>query len=430
METASSQLTYAAAGGPAPHPRSSPPPAAKPFRVLYVISDLSVGGAEVMLCKLLAATDRARFEPVVVSLMNGGALRGRVEKLGVELHTLGVRPEWPTPLDLWRLIRLIRRLRPDLVVGWMYHSCLAVQLASLLSAVGAPVLWNIHYSVDTLAEEKWRTAAVIRACALLSRLPDRIIFVSRDGQAKHGPLGFNTANSCVIPNGIDVSAFTPLPAARASVRSELGLPEDALLVGTVSRYHPMKDHANFLRAAADVSKAHPEAHFLLAGRGVDGGNVALRRLVQDLGLARRTHLLGERHDIERITAALDIFSLTSCYGESFPIVIGEAMACGVPCVVTDVGDAAWIVGETGRVVPPRDTAALSAACAEMLALGAEGRAALGRAALSRVTELFPIAAAARRYEKVYDDVLGERSAAAVGRPSLLMKETAVSDDGI
>jgi glycosyltransferase involved in cell wall biosynthesis len=384
---------------------------AKPVRIMYVISDLSVGGAEMMLYKLLAGIDRTRFEPVVVSLMDGGALRPRVEALGVEVHTVGVRPKLPTPLDLLRLVRLTRRLRPDLVVGWMYHSCLAVQLAGLFTRTKADVLWSIHYSPGSLAAEKRLTAAVIKTCALLSRMPRRIIYVSRDGRAKHGPLGFSTRNGCVIPNGVDAEAFAPSTDARASVRAELGLSADALLVGMVSRYHPMKDHANFLRAAALLSEKHGEAHFLLVGRAVDSENAELRGLIEELGLKGRTHLLGERHDVPRLTAALDIFSLSS-YCESFPNVIGEAMACAVPCVVTDVGDAAWIVGDTGRVVPTRDARSLSRAWAELVELGADGRASLGRAALARACELFPVKAVVRRYETLYEAVLAERESVA------------------
>ncbi|HEX7956532.1 MAG TPA: glycosyltransferase [Pyrinomonadaceae bacterium] len=375
---------------------------------MYVISDLSVGGAEMMLYKLLAETDRACFEPVVVSLMGGGALRGRVEALGVEVHTLDVQPRLPTPLDLWRLVRLTRRLRPDLVVGWMYHSCLAVQLAALVAPSPPETLWSIHYSVSSLAEEKWLTAAAVRACAALSRLPRRINFVSRDGQRKHGPLGFSTKNSCVIPNGVDTETFVPSPGARASVRAELGLDAGALLVGTVGRHHPMKDHANFLRAAALVSERNPDAHFLLVGRGCVDGNAEMRGLIEELGLGSRTHLLGERHDVPRLTAALDLFALSS-YCESFPNVIGEAMACAVPCVVTDVGDASWIVGDAGRVVPPREPRALAAALTDLIEMGADARDSLGRAALARASELFPVKAVVERYESLYDEVLAERA---------------------
>jgi glycosyltransferase involved in cell wall biosynthesis len=391
-------------------PDASLRPCLKLARVMYVISDLSVGGAEMMLYKLLAETDRARFEPVVVLLMDDGALRERVEALGVEVRTLGISRRWPTPLDLWRLVRLTRRLRPDLVVGWMYHGCLAAQLGNFFSTRPAAVLWSIHYSVSTLSEEKWLTAATVRACALLSGMPASIVFVSCDGQSKHGLLGFKTANSCVIPNGISAAAFAPSPEARASVRAELCLPAGAVLIGTIGRYHPVKDHANFLRAASLVSEEHPETHFLLAGRGVDGGNRELRRLVQELGLARRTHMLGERHDIPRLTAALDIFSLSS-YCESFPTVIGEAMACAVPCAVTDVGDAALIVGDTGRVVPPRNARALADAWSVMINLDDEGRAAMGRVARSRVRELFPLKSMARSYEALYEAALTEMTPA-------------------
>jgi glycosyltransferase involved in cell wall biosynthesis len=376
---------------------------------MYVISDLSIGGAEMMLYKLLTETDRTRFEPIVVSLMDTGALRERIESLKIAVHTVGVRPRLPTPLALWRLIRLMRRLRPDLIVGWMYHSCLAAQLAGMFTSRQASTLWSIHYSTNSLAEEKWLTALVIRACAFLSRLPHKIIFVSRDGQSKHRQLGFDITNSCVIPNGIDATTFVPSSEARASVRSELGLPGDALIVGMVSRYHPMKDYAGFLRAAALILQAHPETHFLLVGRAVDSENQELRRLIHELGLAHRAHLLGERHDIPRLAAALDVFSLSS-YCESFPTVIGEAMACAVPCVVTDVGDSALIVGDnTGRVVPPRDSVALAHAWGEMIKLGAEGRVAMGRAALSRVSELFPLKSVVHRYEALYEAVLAERA---------------------
>ncbi len=388
---------------------TAPQPDIKPARVMYVISDLSIGGAEMMLYKLLTETDRTRFEPIVVSLMDTGALRERIEALGIAVHTLGVRPRLPTPQALWRLIRLMRLLRPDLIVGWMYHSCLAVQLANIFTSLQANTLWSIHYSTDSLVGEKRLTALVIVGCAILSGWSDKIIFVSRDGQSKHRQLGFNLTKSCVIPNGIDDQTFVPSSAARASVRAELGLPGDALIIGMVSRYHPMKDYASFLKAAALVLQTHPETHFLLVGRGVDGENQELRRLIHELGLAQRAHLLGERHDIPRLAAAFDVFSLSS-YCESFPTVIGEAMACAVPCVVTDVGDAAWIVGDnTGRIVPPRDPGTLAGAWAEMIELGAEGRAAMGRAAHSRVSELFPLKSVVHRYEALYEAVLAERT---------------------
>jgi glycosyltransferase involved in cell wall biosynthesis len=331
---------------------------------------------------------------------------------------MNMTPRFPTPLGLWRLVRLMRRLKPDLILGWMYHGCLAAQLGNVCSPRRAPVLWSIHSSVSSLGNEKWLTAMVIRVCAFLSKLPVRIIFVSRSGQSQHKLLRYSIENGCVIPNGIDTQLFIPSVEARLSVRSELGLPENAFLIGIVGRYHPMKDHANFLRAAALLSKTHPEAHFLLVGRRVDRNNRVLCELIQELGLEEQTHVPGERSDMPRLMAALDVFSLSSSYGESFPNVIGEAMACGVPCVVTDVGDSHWIVGDTGRVVPPRDPGALAGAWQEIIESGPEHRAAVGSAARLRVIERFPLESVVARYEALYETVFAEEATGQIAPASV------------
>ena len=155
-------------------PRSEP----KPVKVMYIISDLSIGGAEMTLYKLLAQTDRRRFSPVVVSLIDQGALCERIELLGIAVHTTRMRAGRPSPAGLWRLAKLIRQLDPDLIFGWMYHSCLAAQLAKIVSGRRIPILWSIHYSISSLNTDKKLTAAVIWLCGRLSRLPAGIVFVS------------------------------------------------------------------------------------------------------------------------------------------------------------------------------------------------------------------------------------------------------------
>jgi glycosyltransferase involved in cell wall biosynthesis len=380
-------------------------PASKLTTVMYVISDLSVGGAEMSLYKLLTQTDRQRFAPVVVSLIDQGSLRERIEALGIAVHCTGMKPGRPTAAGLWRLIRLIRSIKPDLLIGWMYHSCLAAEVAKLLSGQRIPVLWSIHYSLSSLATEKKLTAAVIKLCGLISKLPAKIVHVSRAGQSQHESFGYQSKNSCVIPNGIDLEEFRPSAAARLSVREELKLPVNAFLIGLTGRYHLMKDHANFLRAAALILKTHPETHFLLIGRGVDKENPELRKSIEQLTLDGSVHLLGERRDTPRLAAALDLFSVSSSYGESCPVVVGEAMACGVPCVVTDVGDAGWIVGDTGLVVPPRDPHALATAWKALIDIGSRQRQAMGVLARARVNEHFPIQSIMTRYEDLFATVL-------------------------
>jgi glycosyltransferase involved in cell wall biosynthesis len=373
------------------------------IKILHVINDLSVGGAEMMLYKLLSGMDRGRHEPVVISLGEGGELRESVEGLGVPVHGLGMKPPAPTPASLWRLRRLMRRLDPDLIQGWMYHGSLAAQLASVFSAGRAATLWNIRQSLYSLEYEKPTTALAIRLCARLSRRPAAIMYNSRTSAAQHGALGYHGGRALVIHNGFDTDVFAPSAEVRASVRAELRVAPDSLLVGLVGRYHPAKDHANFLRGAALLRDACPDAQFVLSGRGIHRGNEALCELIGELGLGGLVHLLGPRQDVPRLMASFDVV-VSSSFEEGFPNVVGEAMSCGVPCVVTDVSDLPWVVGETGMVVPPRNPEALAAALKDMVALGREGRGRLGKAARARVIEYFELGLIVRKYEAVYADI--------------------------
>ena len=274
----------------------------------------------------------------------------------------------------------------------------------------APVVWSVHYTVATLQNERRLTALVIKLGARLSRRADGIIFVSRTSQRQHAALGYDTERGVVLPNGVNTREFQPSDEARASVRAELKLPPDAPLIGNIGRFHPQKDHANFLRAANIIARQRPDARFLMAGRGVDDGNQLLRQLLEEPDLRGRVHCLGERHDIPRLAAALDVFAQASAFGESFPNIIGEAMACGVPCVVTDVGDSAWIVGDAGFVAPPQDSAALADKCLIALNLPPDKRARLSASARARVSENFAIEAVAAQYAGLYERLLRKNGA--------------------
>lgn len=359
-----------------------------------------------MLYKLLSDTNWERSEPVVVSLRNRGRLHGRVEALTVPVHSMAMRLPLPTPTSCWRFMRLIQRLDPDLIHGWMYHGSLAAQIAVGFCRRPVPVVWNIRQTLYGSEYEKQLTTAVIKFLAHLSKRPSRIIYNSRIAAAQHGAIGYELENSVVIPNGFMTELFTPSPEARRSVRVELGVAEATILIGLVSRYHAVKDHSNFLNAAALLLKSHPTVHFVLCGAGVNWRNASLCKVIEDLALAERVHLLDQRHDMPRVTAAFDIAVSSSC-AESFPNVIGEAMSCAVPCVVTDVSDLVWIVGDTGRVVPPRNALALAIAMREMIELGSGGRAVLGQAARERVLKHFPLKAIDSLYDALYEDVMAQ-----------------------
>ena len=381
------------------------------IRLVHIINDVSIGGAEMMLYKLLSQMDRKRFEPIVVALRNRGELHRRIEALDVPVYNVAMRLPVPTPTSFWRLIRLIRRLKPDLIQGWMYHGSLAALVGGGFAGRSVPVVWNIRQSLNKLNYEKRATAVIIRFLAYLSKRPAKIIYNSRIAAAQHGAIGYEMQDSMVIPNGFMTSLFTPSQEARSSVRVELGIPDETLLIGRVSRYHPAKDHANFLQAAALLLRTHPDVQFVLCGDGVNWVNPSLSRLIEDLRLAERVHLLDQRQDMPRLTAALDIAVSSSCGVESFPNVIGEAMSCGVPCVATDVSDLLWIVGETGRVVPPRNAQALAAAMKDLVEIGPEGRERLGTAARERVLKHFPLKDIDSLYETLYQDVMSRHSQA-------------------
>jgi glycosyltransferase involved in cell wall biosynthesis len=373
----------------------------KPIKMVHVINSFEFGGAEAMLCNLLGRCDRERFEPSVAALIDDLTVAGPVLDAGIPLVTMGMSPGVPDPRGLARLAAHLRRERPDVVHTWMDHSNLIGGLASRLAAPRTPVVWGVHHSDHVPGLAKRSTLLTVSACARLSRrLPSRVVCCSEHARTLYCRRGFDARKMEVIPNGFDADAFRPDPAARLGVRRELGLDPDCPLVGLVARYDPVKDHATFLRAAAVLRRRLPGVRFLLCGDKVVPGNPALASLVADLGLGGACHLLGPRRDVARVHAALDV-ATSSSVSEAFPLAVGEAMACGVPCVATDVGDSALIVGPAGRVVRPRDPESMAEAWYDLLALGHGERRRLGLAARRRVVELFDIAAVTHRYEDLY-----------------------------
>jgi glycosyltransferase involved in cell wall biosynthesis len=371
---------------------------------MHIITGLDIGGAEMMLLKLLSAADSG-WDSVVVSLTDEGTIGPRIVKLGVPVYSLGLRPRLPNPLRVLTLRRIANRLRPHLIQGWMYHGNLLSSLAGAFSRDRVPVLWNIRQSLYDLAAERKMTAAVIRRCASLSSRAAAIVYVSRVSAEQHEELGYQPSKRVLIPNGTDCDVFQPDGLVRREVRAELGISEDTILVGLVARYHPLKDHAGFLKAAFLVSMAHPEVRFLLIGKGLTPNQPEFATLISELNLNGRVLFLGERSDIPRLTASLDV-ACSSSWGEGFSNAIGEAMACGVPCVVTDVGDSAYLVGDTGVIVPSRNPKALAHAMGQLIDAGSAKRKELGMAARRRIESEFSLPTIVRRYADLYRSHIG------------------------
>lgn len=359
--------------------------------VLHVIPGLEHGGAEHNLLNVVERSLSPRVAHSVVNLTAGGALAHRFDALGVRRHDLGFRRSRPSPGPALRFLGILRRSRPDMVQGWLYDGNLLATAARLVPGLSCGLAWSVLHSSDDLAGERLSIRISFRMGALLSRVPNAVVYNAVSAARGHERMGFRRDSRRLIPNGFDVERFRPRPDAARSVRKEIGIPEESPLVGTVGRDHPVKDHPTFLEAAGRLvgSAGDDGIHFLMAGPGIHADNPDLAGDVRRLGLDGRVHLLGPREDVPHLLAALDIFVLSSV-GEAFPSVLGEAMACGIPCVTTDVGDAARVLGGAGEVVPAGDPGRLARACRRLLGRPADERRRLGERARQRIVTEFSL----------------------------------------
>jgi glycosyltransferase involved in cell wall biosynthesis len=370
------------------------------IRVCHLITGLEVGGAETSLVRLLSGIDRGRFEHSVVSLTTAGSLGREIQRLGIPLFTAGLaRGRLPFG-TIPRVVAALRSASPHVLQTWMYHADLAGYAATRFLRIPA-LVWNVRASDVDMTRYGMLSTLVGHACAVFSEWPDAIVVNSESGRQHHARLGYRPPRWVVIPNGIDAAEFRPSATARADVRRELGLSEATLLVGLVARFDPIKNHRMFVQAAGAVARLHREAHFVMVGNEVTPRNLLLAQWIEEAGIRDRVALLGSRDDVARIDAALDVATLAS-HSEGFPNVVAEAMACGVPVVVTDVGAASAIVGDTGIVVPPRDLIQFTNAIDRLLAEGAEARQIRGEAARLRIQSEYNLTSAVGQYEALYE----------------------------
>jgi glycosyltransferase involved in cell wall biosynthesis len=357
------------------------------MRVLFLIRSLETGGAERQLVELVKGLDKSRFAVTVATFYGGGELRPDIEGLdGVRLESLEKRGRWDIPRFLFRLWRLLRETKPQIVHGYLG---VANEIALLTARLaGAKVVWGVRASNMDFSRYDWAARWMFRVGAWLSRFADLIIVNSHAGARHHAAHGYCGSRMVVIPNGIDTDRFLPDREAGRRLRLEWGVQPHETLVGVVARLDPMKDHPTFLRAASLLVHETADLRFVCAGGGPEVYRSELRQLSQSLGLGDRVLWVGERSDTPAVFNALDV-AVSSSYGEGFPNVVAEAMACGVPCVVTDVGDSALIVGDVGVVVPPRDPNALAKGLQRCLTN--PDSPGLGRRGRRRIAEEFSLA---------------------------------------
>jgi len=372
------------------------------MRVLHVITSLNDGGAEAVLFRLVSHNPENMHE--VICLTNESKYGALLRNIGVKVTTLDMPRGQLTVSGLLQLWRGVKCSSADVIQTWMYHADLLGGIVGKLA--GVPVVWGIR---STTLNSKYSagTTWIVRTCALLSRrLPARIVACANAALQVHGKLGYDLSRMAVIPNGYDLSRFAPDGEARVRLRSEWSVTEHIPVIGMVGRFDPYKDHSNLITALGLLKERGRYFKTVLVGMGIDEHNRDLVTQIQCAGLNDKVQLLGEQRDIPKIMSALDIHTLSS-FAEAFPNVLAEAMACGTPCVATDVGDAAFIVRDTGWIVPPRDSNALANAIESALSAWQDREAWRCRQVRcrERIGSEFDIKAMVRRYCDIWVTVV-------------------------
>ncbi|MBT4669145.1 MAG: glycosyltransferase [Candidatus Ruthia sp.] len=370
------------------------------MKIIHIITDLDTGGAEIMLYKLLKSLQDETIESAVISLMGRGKITKQIEALGIKVETLdleqGKRPSWKT---IKKLRQFMLTFNPDIVQGWMYHGNIAATVAVFLFKPmhrKVKLFWNVRQTLYDIKKEKQQTKWVIYLSRWLSVFSTSVIYNSTVSMQQHNNIGFSKRKRCMIPNGFDLQKFYPDQGRSQQLRKDLGVSKNEIIVGHISRFHPMKDHATLLRTINHVMKniyasnGKQEVIFLLIGHEVTSA----------LSTNPAIHFLGERTDIPNIMSALDILVSSSAWGEGFPNVIGEAMASEVPCVVTDVGDSAYIVGNYGMVCPVGDDKCIADSMMQLIE-NRQQRKIMGQQARQRIKQNYSMDKIKKEYLQVW-----------------------------
>ena len=363
-------------------------------RVLHVITSTGVGGAENMLYKYLSYSDKEVIDHSVISLKDLDHFGGKIKDLDIPIHGLS-KPIY-TLSGIKEFYKTSKEFNPDILQSWLYHSDLACLILNLFLKI--KLCWNIRsYKVYKFQKI---TGALVRFLAIFSKVPDVIIINSLASKDYHHRILYRPKRWEHVPNGFDLSFNKDKPDLVIDIRSELNIPPESLIIGMIARYSKDKDHKTFLKACSLINKELPNVHFVMIGNQIDRFNLKLVNISDQLKISNQVHMLGTRNDIPQVMPNFDIVC-SSSIDEAFPNTIGEAMAASVPCVVTDVGDCALLVGDTGRVVESKSPVSLSKECLNLLRMPNHERLNLGKEARNRIAKHFSIKNITKKYDEIY-----------------------------
>lgn len=332
-------------------------------KVIHIITGLNNGGAEAVLYRL--CTSDKKCEYIVISLMDEGKYGPLLENSGIKVYCLNMPQGKVTINGLWKLFKITREQKPDIVQTWMYHGDFIGGIAAKLAGA-KNIFWNVRNSTLESGKSKRSTIVITKICAFFSKfIPKKIIYCAKKAKEVHEAIGYEKDKTVIINNGYDLKKFYFDENKRKDFRSEIGIKDDENLIGMVARFDPQKDHLNLINAMRLVKKEGFDFKLILVGKDMDKNNQTILENIKKNQLINDTILLGQQSDIPMVMNGLDLHILSSS-AEAFPNVVAEAMACETPCVATDVGDAKLIVGKTGWIVPPKNSKSLADAIIEAL----------------------------------------------------------------
>jgi glycosyltransferase involved in cell wall biosynthesis len=371
------------------------------MKIVHIITGLGDGGAEHALFKICKYDILNKH--FVISLKGPGKYFSLLKKEGTIVYCLNLR--FFSILKFIFLIKLLRSLKPSIVQTWLVHADFLGSIAARLAGI-KNIVWNVRYSNIEIGKAKLTTILIIKILSMLSYLiPKFIITVSKKAKKIYEIVGYNKKIFKYIPNGYDLKILKINKLQKVNFKKKIKIKKEIPLIGNVARYDPQKDHLNLLNALSLIRSKKIIFFCVLVGSNIDQNNIELISEIKKLKLSNYVKLLGQKDNISEVMNGLDIHVLSSSYGEGFPNVVAESMACGTPCIVTDVGDSAYIVDKTGWVVPPKNSIKLSKAIEkavyEKSTIKWNKRCIKARL---RVKKNFSIGKMVKLYNKVWDEV--------------------------
>jgi glycosyltransferase involved in cell wall biosynthesis len=371
--------------------------------ILFLLRSFSLGGAQRQLCVLAQGLKQSGYSVKVAVFYAGGPLEAEAREMGIQIVDLKRRGRLDLLPFFFRLVNLVKRENPDIL-----HSYL--QVSNIWSAIVKLVLprikvvWGIRASNMAVEKYDWQWQLTDKAESLLAKIPDWIICNSQAGVVYYAGKGYPKEKMSMIHNGINTEGFFPDLKLGRLLRKQWGVQDNQKLIGMAARIDPKKDYPNFLQASSLLVKERKDLRFVCIGDGPDKLIQEYRDLARALNLEQVLTWAGKQEDMIGVYNALDVLVLSSAYGEGFPNVIGEAMACSVPCVATDVGDSAQLIGSLGEIVPPQDPEALKRGILTLLNQFEKNGTNLGKEIRQRIIERFSVSGLVSRTAELLNEV--------------------------